>query len=410
MKETLKDIADICTTELRRIWNDKGVTLIFLIATLLYPLIFGAVYKNEMVRNVPIAVVDESQGYYGKRFIHKIDATPEINISYKCNSMEEAKQLMKARKINGILLIPRDYERMIAGKETARICLFCDMSSFLYYRSVLTGASGVLVDEMQEIQLERYALAGITGESADELVQALPYEDVKLYSPGGGFKSFLVPALLVLVIHQTLFLGISILFGTSREEKRTRLDASAHLRDKWSGKVVIGRATALLLIYIPLVAIDLVLVPMIFGLPHIGRLGDLCLFILPFLLATIFFCMTVCSFVRERDSGIVTCIFFSVPLLFMSGAVWPPCGMPSFWKYFSYIFPSTHGIQGFIRINTMGATLPQVRFEYLMLWLQVLVYFITSCVCIKRDSTIKQKELRYYGNESYSKEAAATEN
>lgn len=386
MKKTLKDIADICTTELRRIWNDKGVTLIFLIATLLYPLIFGAVYKNEMVRNVPIAVVDESQGSYGKRFIHKTDATPEINISYRCNSMEEAKRLMKERKINGILLIPRDYERMIAGKETARICLFCDMSSFLYYRSVLTGASGVLVDEMQEIQLERYALAGITGESADELVQALPYEDVKLYSPGGGFKSFLVPALLVLVIHQTLFLGISILFGTAREEKRERADS-----EKGAVKTVIGRATALLLIYIPLTAIDLILVPMMFGLPHIGRMEDLCLFILPFLLAAIFFCMTVCSLVRERDSGIVTCIFFSVPLLFMSGAVWPHCGMPAFWKYFSYIFPSTHGIQGFISINTMGATLPQVRSEYLMLWLQVLVYFVTSCICAQKGQHNKAK-------------------
>jgi ABC-2 type transport system permease protein len=93
--------------------------------------------------------------------------------------------------------------------------------------------------------------------------------------------------------------------------------------------------------------------------------------------------------VRERDTGIVTCIFFSVVLLFLSGAVWPACNMPRFWRIFSYLFPSTHGIQGYIRINTMGATLQQVKFEYLMLWLQTALYFATSCLCLRAAKKLR---------------------
>ena len=52
--------------------------------------------------------------------------------------------------------------------------------------------------------------------------------------------------------------------------------------------------------------------------------------------------------------------------------------MPKFWLYFSYLFPSTHGIQGFIRINSMGATLDQVKFEFMMLWTQAIIYFFTA--------------------------------
>ena len=196
-------------------------------------------------------------------------------------------------------------------------------------------------------------------------------------------EAYRVPALLVLVIHQTLFLGIGILFGTTREDRRTMRVIPPHLRNEGRPRVVMGRALAYMCMYLPVVAVDLVLMPRLFGLPHIGSLGTLSLFLLPFMLATTFFCMTVCSYVRERDTGIVTCIFFSVVLLFLSGAVWPACNMPSFWRCFSYLFPSTHGIQGYIRINTMGATLEQVKFEYLMLWLQTALYFATSCLCLR---------------------------
>lgn len=376
----LKDIYDVFTLELYRIFTDGGVMLIFFVGSLIYPLIFGAIYKHECIRNLPVAVVDDSQSASSQRFIHKLDATPEVNVDFQCNNLAEAERLMRQRKVNGIVYFPDDYSEHLAKGETARLCLFCDMSSFLYYRSVFSGASSVMLDEMKHIELERYAMAGVTGEDAEIAITPVPYEDVKLFSPAGGFTSFLVPALLALVIHQTLFLGIGILSGTAREEGQTIAIVPERLRNRSVYRVVMGRSLAYMMIYIPLIAIDLVLLPRVFGLPHIGRLGDLCLFLLPFLLATISFSMTVGSFVRQRDTGIIVTIFFSVILLFLSGMVWPRSNMPEFWKFFSYLFPSTHGIQGFVRINSMGAHLKQIQFEYQMLWVQAGFYFLTTCL------------------------------
>lgn len=379
----LKDVWDVFTIELRSIFTDGGVMLIFFVATLLYPLIFAAIYKNEQVRDLPVAVVDEAQSTDSRRFAHKLDATPEVNVAYRCCTMNEAEQLMKDRKIHGILYFPHDYDDRIAEVKTARACLFCDMSSFLYYRSVYSGASAVMLDEMHEIQISRYSKAGITGEQADDLITPIGYEDVKLYSPAGGFTSFLVPALLVLVLHQTMFLGICILFGTKREDKAMVARIPRHLRNHHIHRVAFGRALAYLMIYIPLCAVDLLLMPRWFGLPHIGRIGDLILFLLPFLLATIFFCTTVAAFVRERDTGVICCIFFSVVLIFLSGAIWPQCNMPWFWRAFSYLFPSTPSIQGFIGINSMGAPLRAVRPYYIILWMQAGFYLLTTCASLR---------------------------
>ncbi|MBQ9546130.1 MAG: ABC transporter permease [Bacteroidales bacterium] len=375
----IKDIWDVAGLELSRIFHDGGVVLLFFVATLLYPLIFGFVYKNECVRELPLAVVDDSQSVESRRFAKKLDATPEVVVTYECNNVEEARNLMQQRRVNGIVYFPKDYGTNVANMNTARACLFCDMSSFLYYRSVLSSASAVLVDEMQFIESERYAQAGMTGESASQMIQPIRVEDVKLYVPNGGFTSFLVPALLVLVLQQTMFLGMCVLYGTSRQKRLVQKSIPARLRSQGLlFRVTFGRAMAYLLIYFPMALINLFLLTRLFDLPHIGNPIAIILFIVPFLLAAIFFCMTVCSFVRNRDAGIVVFIFFSVILIFISGAIWPQSNMPKFWLYFSYIFPSTHGIQGFIRINSMGATLSQVKFEYMMLWVQTVVYFFMA--------------------------------
>ena len=84
-------------------------------------------------------------------------------------------------------------------------------------------------------------------------------------------------------------------------------------------------------------------------------------------------------------------VFTSVPLLFISGISWPGAAIPPFWKYFSYIFPSTFGINGFVRINNMGGTLSEVAFEYKALWLQTGFYFLTTCLVYRWQILMSRK-------------------
>ncbi|MBR4773823.1 MAG: ABC transporter permease, partial [Bacteroidales bacterium] len=369
--------------EVRRVFSDRLVLLVFFIATVLYPLIFCCIYLNEVVVNLPVAVVDESHCEASKRLIHKIDATPEIAVQYKALSMAEAEQLMRDHKVHAIFYIPRDYGTRIAQLRTARVGVFCDMSSFFYYKNALLGGSNVLIDEMHTIELERYGMAGLTGQQAAEMVQPVVYDDVKLYNPGGGFSSFFLPALLILVVHQTLFIGIGVMAGDANENRKALKLIPPRLRNHSTYRVTMGRALCFILIYIPVTLLDLWLIPRLFHLPQLGAVHDLLLFLLPFVLAVTFFGMTFGNlFVREKTSGILCCVFFSVMLFFMSGVVWPQSAMPPFWRAFSYLFPSTPGVEGYIKIASMGAPLAGIRHDYLTLWVQTGVYFVTACLSL----------------------------
>ena len=50
----------------------------------------------------------------------------------------------------------------------------------------------------------------------------------------------------------------------------------------------------------------------------------------------------------------------------------------------SRLFPSTFGIQGFVRISEMGATASEISPCIVVLWVQAVFYFITTCIIYGR--------------------------
>lgn len=388
----LYDIWEVLSTEVRRVFKDSTVLLIFFIAPLLYPLIFCYMYKTENVENLPVAIVDDATCEASKRFIHKLDATPEITVAYKCSNMYEAERLLRDNKIHAIFYFPKDFSARLSELRTAHIGVFADMSSFYYYKAALLGSNAVLIDEMYTIELERYEMAGLTDKEAHVQIQPIVSETVTSFNPTGGYGSFFLPALMLLVIHQTLFLGICILGGDARENKRSLLIIPARLRTRSIYRVTMGRALCYILIYTPICIMSLWFIPRWFQLPQLGNLYDILLFLLPFLLAVIFFAMTMGNiFVRQKITPMLCFAFFSLVLFFLTGMVWPQCSMPRIWLWLSYLFPSTPGVQGFIKISSMGASMADVRHEYLTLWIQAAVYFATATI-----SLILIKKYRFF--------------
>ena len=380
----LYDIREVLYAEFGRVFKDSTVMLIFFIAPLLYPVIFCFMYEKENVTSLPVAVVDQALCDESRRFIHKMEATPEISVEYKCPTMAEAERLMKNRDVHAIFFFPKDFSTDLAAKRTAHVAVFADMSSFYYYKAALLGSNAVLIDEMHTIQLERYAADGLTGLPAQEQMQPVVYQEITAFNPTNGYGSFLLPALIILVVHQTLFLGICLLCGDARENKRSLLVIPARLRTRCTHRVTIGRALCYLIIYTPICLITLWFIPRMFHMPQLGNLYSILVFLLPFILAVIFFGITVGNiFVRHKVSPLLCFAFFSLILFFSTGMVWPQCNMPRFWYGFSLIFPSTPGVQGFIKISSMGASLADVRAEYITLWVQAGLYFVTASFSLR---------------------------
>ncbi|WP_321425644.1 ABC transporter permease [uncultured Bacteroides sp.] len=377
ISEGFQDLFYIWKREFQTTFRDQGVLIFFILVPLLYPLIYGFIYTNEVVREVPAVVVDDSHSSLSREFIRKVDATADVEVKAYCSNMEEAKQMMKERKAYGIIYIPSQFSDDIARGNQTKVSLYCDMSGLLYYKGILLSATAVSLDMNKNIKISR---AGNTTNRQDEITaHPIDYDNVALFNPQNGFAAFLIPAVLILLIQQTLLLGIGLSAGTAREHNRFKDLVPINRHYNGTLRIVMGKGLSYFMVYSIISVYVLCVVPRIFNLNQIGQPDTLILFMLPYLAACIFFAMTASIAIRNRETCMLIFVFTSLPLLFISGISWPGAAVPAFWKYVSYIFPSTFGINGFVRINNMGATLNEVTREYQALWLQAGFYFLTTC-------------------------------
>src|SRR5574344_2503077 len=148
--------------------------------------------------------------------------------------------------------------------------------------------------------------------------------------------------------------------------------------------VLAGKGLAYLAIYVAIATYVLCIVPKFFNMIQLWNPRDMILFMVPLLLSCIFFAISISFFVKDRESCFLLFVFVSVPLLFISGISWPSSNIPAFWKYLSYLFPSTFGINGFVKLTNMGATLYDIKREYTALWIHSVVYFMLALLIYVR--------------------------
>ena len=373
----MKNLLYIWYDEVRTVLRDKGILIFIVFVPLAYPLLYSYVYTNEVYRDVPAAVVDDSKSTLSREFISNVDGTPDVKIIGTFSNVKDAEQSIKEHDAYAIIQIPESFEYDLRHGNQTKVGLYCDMSSMLYYKAFLLACTDVSLNMNNDIKVER--LGSIT--TRDEEITKMPilYEHKSMYNPQQGFAAFLIPPILMLIIQQTLLLGIGMEMGNTREKYMGSV-IPFDFHYKRVMPIVWGKA----LVYLPLYFVEAVymvtFVNRSFRLPTMGDYGTFVLFIIPYLLACIFFAITLSSLIYRREDCILIFVFMSVPMVFLSGVSWPRSAMPQFWRYFSDIFPSTLGMNGYVRIMTMGCSIHDIANIYIGLWIQTAFYFGTACL------------------------------
>lgn len=390
-KESIRDICHIWAEEMRVTFKDEGVLMFFIIVPLLYPLLYSWIYTNEVVREVPVAVVDMSHSSASRQFIRCIDASPDTKAAFLCNNMDEARQRVGKQEAFGIIYIPSDFQTNLGRMGQSHVSLYCDMSFMLYYKAIYQTATAVAGKMNAEIQTSK---AGLWTSREEEIAtKPLDFDEVQIFNTTGGYGNFIIPGVLMLIIQQTLLLGIGLSAGTARETNRYRMLVPVSRHSNGTLRIVAGKASAYFMIYAVMSAYISVVVPRLFGFTSLLHASDLAMFMLPYLLSCIFFSMIVSCAIRYRENVMLVVVFTSLPFLFMSGVSWPQSSIPQLWQWVADLIPSTFGIRGFVRMNTMGASLGDVIKEYESLWIQALAYFFIACILYRREIILTRKRI-----------------
>jgi len=377
----MKTFARAFLGEYRRIFTDAGALLILVAALVLYAFFYPIPYTPQVLKEIPVAVVDLDRTEMSRRLTRLLDAHELLRTVANVGSAAEAERMARAGQVGAIVVIPEDFERHIKRSEQATVTAYADASYFLVYRQALTGAMESIGTLSAGIEIRRLQAQGLPLEAAMKARDPLPLVMRPLFNAAEGYGSYVVPAVLVLILQQTLLVGIGLVGGTARERRRASgAEVSGRVRAGAGGALaaIAGRALAYFTLYLVHLLFYFGVVFHLFGFPQRAGASTLLAFATPFLLAAIFLALAARAAFRSRETSMQVLLFTSLPALFVAGFSWPVEAMPRWIATFAKALPSTPAIAGFLRLSQMGATLSQVRSEWMLLWALCGAYFLMA--------------------------------
>ena len=364
--------------ELKSIFTDKGALLILVGAMLIYPIVYSVGYFNETLTDLPVAVVDLDQTVSSRKYTTMLDGSAELKVSCKPSDLKEAEQLFMANKITGVLLIPKGFQKDIFSGKQASVAIYADGSYFLKYKTQYQAASYVNAYFSGGIAVKRYIAGGQTFKQAKISSNPLEAQTHVLYNPSAAYGSFVMPGLIIIIIQQTLLIGIGILGGSFSESMASPFILADQKRSKEIIPLLLGKVGAFLVITILNIGMAVIIVHHWFNYPDKANMLEVFMLLFPFLLAVIFLGIALSTLFKHRESAIVFMMFLSPIALFMSGISWPVSAMPHWIVGLSKILPGSTVVPAYLRLRTMGVGLYEVREELFFLYSQAAIYAVLT--------------------------------
>ncbi len=380
----------VVRNEFRTIFTDGGVMLVLIFALLIYATVYSLAYGSQVLRDVPIGVVDQSRTQASRTLIETFNAGPNTYVAYEPSDMEEARELFYDRKIYGVVYIPADYERNLLGGLQANVAIYCDASYFLMYRQVFQELVTTIGQTGAMVEFQRLIAKGANIPQAQAVTQPVIYQSHNLFNPYLGYGTFVMPAIIIVIIQQTMLIGIGMIGGTWREHGLYRKLRPAGRGRMSTLPIVMGRATVYAAIYAVTCAYVLGVHYRLFHFPMNGSAGAVAVIMALYVAACIAMGIAVSTLFRYRENSLLLLLWTSIPVLMLSGVSFPKEGMPEWLFNLGKLLPSSHGVNGFIRIQTMGASLGEVFAE--VKWLVILTIVYGGLACIGTHQVIRREE------------------
>jgi ABC-2 type transport system permease protein len=287
-----------------------------------------------------------------RRLIQALEADEAISVAVRAPALTVAQQALFERRVFGILEIPPDTEREVLKGNKARIPAYVDSAYFLVFNRTLQGIAEAAADTNVADVSRGLRIEGGPAQLALAALSPARLLTEPLYNPTGGYAGYVVPAAFVLIIQQTLLMGAATLTALGFVSRRP---VAQDLMPGASG--IFGRAIAHLTMYTAALALFFVVLPRVYGFSTLGRVADLALFAIPFLLATSFMAQTAGSLFKHRETAVLIFVAITLPQFFLVGVSWPREMIPPALDTLRRIFPSESAIDGLVRIGQMGAHL-----------------------------------------------------
>ncbi len=353
--------------ELKNILTNPAICLTVFGGLIFYSFLYPQPYLNQFPTEQKIAVIDYDNSAISRKLIRMISATANVTINKEAANLQEAHQMLNRRKICGVLVIPENFYRDIMLRRSPTLVYAADASYFLVYGTVAEGVTAAADALEQEIQQQR--------RYSNKRHPVLPTKlDTQLvFNPNGGYLSYVVPAVFLLILQQILLIATGI--HTTSLKERAAAGETLYCQDISPIFLLSARFFAFILIYTPFVLFYLGACFSFYHIPRLATAIGMLQIIIPFILASIALGTTIGALLPRKELVTFTILMSSLPLVFSVGFIWPKEMIPHWITWLTSWAPSTTAITASLQLNQLGAPLFDISGKIVQLWGLFLLYF-----------------------------------
>jgi len=368
---------ELMKAELRAVFSNPVILLTMFGGVIFYSFLYPLPYAQQTPREQEISVVNLDNSQISRTLERMVDATAQVHIVERAHTIAEAKEQFLAGEVRGILVIPKHFYRDLLLGTSPTLSYAGDASFFLVYGTIVEGlakAGGTLA---AQATVSRLAMDGIPLALAADQYTQVGLNMKPTFNANGGYLNYVLPAVFVLILQQTLVMGSGVL-GCSEKV------ADGYWNKNGTFSVIAIRCLVFMGVYYLL---SLYYFGFSFDFYGVSRLASPLLILAllaPFLLTCTFIGIFLGALIPRKELVTFVVLLSSMPLVFSAGFIWPLESVPEPMIWLSNLFPCTPAIQGFLVLNQMGGEFTQILPQWQLLWLQVLGWGMAAYFVYKR--------------------------
>lgn len=329
---------------------DKGVLLLLVIAPLLYGFFYPWPYMNQVVTRVPVAVVDLDHSSLSRQITRFASASPRLDVRWVGADLQAAQQALWAGEIEGFAVLPPELKHHVLRGQLAVVTVEGDGAYALLNKAVLYGFAEAVGTVSAGVEIKKLQAAGQGARQAAASRSPVGTQMLPLFNPTEGYGSYVVPAVALLILQQTLLMGAAMLVGTWVEAGQHRASPA-----QWLGRLAalasVGVLAGLFFMGWEFTLQDFprganpwgALVLLAIYMPAVAALG-----------------CVLGVWLGDRERSLQVLLLTALPMAFLSGFSWPAEALPWPLQGLRWLVPSTAGIQASLLFNQMGAPVGDV--------------------------------------------------
>ena len=222
-----------CAFLRRSPWDLALVTWVPWLLLAMVMLVLG----QSVLRDVPVAVVDDDASASSRALIRKLDAAPGIYVKAVPASLDDAWSMIRELGVYAVVHIPRDATRLTARGEAATLFVFYNASYLTIGQSASRDVASVVQAHNAESSVERSRY--VSGRPA----VPVRVQSTILFNPARSYEHFLggllLPAILQLALCVAVVaaLGRELRDGSAGTWLAGRLFPMSHSLPLWGGGI-----------------------------------------------------------------------------------------------------------------------------------------------------------------------------